>query len=150
MRAQPGTKLLNFSELMQRIGQCLGKKTELPQGVHLNVIKVYHALIRLFDSELESYLDTLFAPLLPLYGFATIPTKKALLVLLNEFVDKDIDARFVGPIVASILSTDPADPEEASGVKDLLVKLENKYHERYIKSLFGLLPHPCEARHNVL
>lgn len=150
MKAQPGTKLLNFSELMQRIGQCLGRKTDLPQGVHLNVIKVYHGLIRLFDSELEQHLDTLFAPLLPLYAFATIPTKKELLKLFNEFVDKKIDVRFVGPIVASILSTDPADPEEADGVKALLKRLEDLYHEEYIKSLFGLLPHPCEARHNVL
>lgn len=124
MRAQPGTKLLNFSELMQRIGQCLGRKTDLPQGVHLNVIEVYRGLIHLFDSELEQHLDTLFAPLLPLYAFATIPTKKELLKLFNEFVDKKIDVRFVGPIVASILSTDPADPEEADGVKKLLQKLE--------------------------
>ena len=123
-KAVPGTKLLNFSELMQRIGQCLGRKTELPQGVHLNVIKVYHALIRLFGSELEQYLDTLFAPLLPLYDFATIPTKKAVLELLNVFIDKHIDARFVGPIVASVLSTDPADPDKASGVRNLLNRLE--------------------------
>ncbi|CAL5989282.1 Conserved_hypothetical protein [Hexamita inflata] len=148
LQAYPvGTQLLCFQEFMQRLGQCMSP--QLP-GVHPSVLTIYSSLIRLFGPNLAQNLDELFVPLLPMYQFASIPTKKQFLLLIKQLLGLGIDQIYIGPIVACLLSCQPADADEQAFIKGLLEQFETSFQEVFVKSLFQLLQHSCEARQNVL